>query len=98
MAFGLYNGGEILMAWASIERHILIFNDRWMITKRGTFLVHYLPLILILSYIFFFIFMLFFIFLCENTYTYDLPVCNAYPCYQNDPVVGAYDCIDIILY
>lgn len=91
IAFAIYNGGQILMAWAAVERHILIFNDRWLITRRGQFLVHYLPLILILLYIFIFYIYVFFIFSCENTYDYDLPVCNAYPCYQGDSIVGVWD-------
>jgi hypothetical protein len=93
VAFGLYNGGQILMAWAAIERHILIFNDRWMITKRGRFLAHYFPLIFILFYIFIFYIYVLFIFPCENTYAYDLPVCNAYPCYQDDSIIGTWDFI-----
>ncbi|CAF1527111.1 unnamed protein product [Adineta ricciae] len=93
IAFGLYNGEQILMAWASIERHILIFNDRSLTTKRGRFFAHYLPLILILSYIFIFYVYALFIFPCENTYSYDLPVCNAYPCYQDDPILGRWDFI-----
>jgi ABC-type dipeptide/oligopeptide/nickel transport system permease component len=81
------------MGWASIERHILIFNDRWLATKSGRFLAHYLPLIVILIYIFIFYIYVLFIFPCENTYAYDLPVCNAYPCYQNNPILGMWDFI-----
>jgi hypothetical protein len=64
-----------------------------MTTKRGRFLAHYFPLIFILFYIFIFYIYVLFIFPCENTYAYDLPVCNAYPCYQDDSIIGTWDFI-----
>jgi hypothetical protein len=39
------------MAWLAIERHILIFHDRWVSNRRGRFLFHYLPLIILVTYI-----------------------------------------------
>jgi len=87
----LYNGEQILMAWASIERHILIFNDQWMIRKRGRFFSHYLPLIVIVSYVFVFYIYVLFIFECENISAYNFPVCNAYPCYQDNSILGIWD-------
>lgn len=62
-----------------------------MTTKRGRFYAHYLPLILILSYILIFYVYAFFIYPCENAYEYNLPVCNAYPCYQDGPIIGIWD-------
>ncbi|CAF1254485.1 unnamed protein product [Rotaria sordida] len=47
---GLYVTQMVLVCWASIERHILIFHSRWMMTKKKLFFIHYLPLILILLY------------------------------------------------
>jgi hypothetical protein len=91
VAFTLYNGQQILMAWTAVERHIFIFNDRWMRTKRGRFFGHYLPLIVILSYLFIFYIYAFFLYPCSNTYEYNLPVCNAYPCYQDGPIIGVWD-------
>ncbi|CAF1144156.1 unnamed protein product [Adineta steineri] len=90
-AFAFYNGQQILLAWTAIERHILIFNSQWATTKRGRFFSHYLPLILLLLYISTFYSYVLLIFPCENTYEYDLPVCNAYPCYQNDLILGTWD-------
>ncbi|CAF1200626.1 unnamed protein product [Adineta ricciae] len=37
-------------AWATVERHILVFHHHWMTTKRQRFFIHYLPFILILTY------------------------------------------------
>lgn len=93
VAFGTYNTVQILMAWASIERHLLIFNDRWTTTKRGRFFSHYLPLIFIIIYTFIFYLYVLFILPCENTYLYNLPQCNAYPCYQSDSIFGTWDFI-----
>jgi hypothetical protein len=93
VSFGMYNGGTILMAWASIERHILVFKYRWISTKRGRFLVHYFPITILLLYIFIYYIYVLFFFPCENTYDYTLPICNAYPCYQADSFFGMWDFI-----
>jgi len=45
-----YTTQMIGIAWASIERHILIFNSTWLVTQRKRFLWHYLPLIIICIY------------------------------------------------
>ncbi|CAF1247497.1 unnamed protein product [Adineta steineri] len=39
-----------LVGWASVERHILIFHDQWVSTKKKRFFIHYLPLIFIVLY------------------------------------------------
>ncbi|CAF1076200.1 unnamed protein product [Adineta steineri] len=93
VTYGLYNGEQIFLAWAAIERHILIFNAQWMLTKRGQFYAHYLPLIVLLLYVLLFYTYAIFLFPCENTYDYTLPVCNASPCYQDDPIMGMWDFI-----
>jgi hypothetical protein len=93
VSFGMYNGGTILMAWAAIERHFLIFNSQWILTERGRRFVHYFPLTLLLFYIFIFYIYVLFFFPCENLYHYTLPLCNAYPCYQADSFLGVWDII-----
>jgi len=40
----------LLFAWATIERHILIYHDKWVLTKTKRFFVHYLPIIIIIIY------------------------------------------------
>ncbi|CAF4798814.1 unnamed protein product [Rotaria socialis] len=45
-----YVGVARLVAWASIERHILIFHDQWVLTRAKRTLIHYIPIILILVY------------------------------------------------
>ena len=43
-------------AWASIERHILIFHSQWVLTQKKRFFVHYLPLVGVLMYCFIYYF------------------------------------------
>jgi hypothetical protein len=81
------------MAWLAIERHILIFNDGWVATRRGRFLAHYLPLIIILMYFILFYSIAFFFIPCENTYDYSVPVCGASPCYQEYGILGMWEFI-----
>lgn len=50
--YGCYSTKMILFSWATIERHILIFHDRWLVTEKKRFLLHYLPMIIILLYCF----------------------------------------------
>ncbi|CAF1476510.1 unnamed protein product [Adineta steineri] len=40
----------ILLAWATIERHILIFHDRWVSTKTKRMFLHYLPIVFLILY------------------------------------------------
>ena len=89
--FGFYIGGVILMSWLAIERHILIFNDGWVSTRRGRFLFHYLPLILILMYIVLFYGIAIFLLPCRNTYEYSVPVCGASPCYEEYGILGMWE-------
>ena len=47
-----YSTRLVDFAWASIERHILIFHSHWISTKKKRFLVHYLLLITLMIYSF----------------------------------------------
>ena len=88
---GFFNGSLILMAWLAIERHILIFHDRWHANRRRRLLFHYVPMLVLAVYILlFYIYGVFFL-SCENTYDYTLPVCGTVPCYQLNGVVGMWD-------
>jgi hypothetical protein len=91
--YGFYIGGIILMLWLSIERHILIFHDGLVANRRGRFLFHYLPLILLVTYICLFYIIVLFILPCENIYDYTVPVCGASPCYQSYGILGMWEFI-----
>ncbi|CAF1642711.1 unnamed protein product [Adineta ricciae] len=61
-----YSTQLIGFAWASIERHILIFHFRWLSTKTRCFLLHYFPLIVLFTYCFVYYFILTIFPLCED--------------------------------
>ncbi len=73
--WGLYITQTILFAWATIERHILIFHDGWVSTKKKRFFIHYLPLIFLLVYCLLFYIIVFFFSPCRNGYDYSLAFC-----------------------
>jgi hypothetical protein len=59
----IYVATSKLVAWASIERHILIFHDKWVSTKKKRVFVHYIPLVAIVGSIMRLLFVYFNIFL-----------------------------------
>ena len=65
----------LLFAWASIERHILIFHDRWISTRKKRFLGHYLPVIIISLYWFIFYSFVYFYPSCKNTFDSSQMIC-----------------------
>ena len=80
----------LLVAWATIERHILIFNDRLMKEKRWRLLLHYFPIIasllyglIIYSYTFFFP-------PCDNQYFDSYDACM-FPCLWLNPDFGFFE-------
>ena len=56
--YSCYSMQLVGFAWASIERHILVFHSHWISTKKKEFFVHYLPLITLLVYSFTYYFVL----------------------------------------
>ncbi|CAF3638976.1 unnamed protein product [Rotaria sordida] len=90
---GLYNGFTIIMSWSSFHRYLFIFHDRLFLQGKKRFVFHYLPLIILLLYI-----LIFYIYViifppCKNTFDYALPVCNDYPCYLDNVVLGIWDSV-----
>jgi hypothetical protein len=47
---GLYTTQLIIFAWGTIERHILVFHNQWLSTKKKCFYIHYLPMIILITY------------------------------------------------
>ena len=79
---GIYAIGVVLLTWFAIERYILIFHDRWVINQRGRLLFHYLPLTVIITYLFLFYVIGVFFLPCENVYDYSSLYCGVYPCLE----------------
>jgi hypothetical protein len=80
MDIGMFNLRGFLMAWASIEQHILVFHDQWLSTPKKRFFVHYLPLISIIIYCFTLYIIVIFFSPCQNVYIYTQEWCSI-PCY-----------------
>ncbi|CAF4125344.1 unnamed protein product, partial [Rotaria sordida] len=90
---GLYNGFTIIMAWSSLHRYLFIFHDQIFLQGKKRFVFHYLPLSILLLYI-----LIFYIYViifppCKNIFDYTLPVCNDYPCYLDNLVLGIWDSV-----
>jgi hypothetical protein len=78
--WGLYTTHTILFAWATIERHILIFHDQWISTRRRRFFVHYLPLLVLVCYCLLFYVVILFVVPCRNAHLNMFMICM-FPCY-----------------
>ena len=70
------------MAWASIERHILVFHNQWLISRRNRILFHYFPIVAIILYLCTFYTILIFFAPCQNVFYYDQFVCSGACAYQ----------------
>ena len=88
---GFYNTAALVLAWASIERHILVFHNSWVSTRRKRFFCHYAPLGFLLLYsTIYYTFVLFFP-PCTQMFVYTLPVCAASPCHLLHPILGLWE-------
>ena len=81
----------MLMAWASIERHILIFHQNWIVTNLQRWLLHYLPLIILSVYPGVFYAVIFFIVPCDVPFDYTLTGCGVYSCIYNNLAISLWD-------
>ncbi len=91
--FGFYDACTVILAWASFERHILIFHSNLIATKRRVILIHYLPLIFISLYLsIFYVYIIFFP-PCKNEYDFISPVCAANPCFLSVPLLAIWSLV-----
>ncbi|CAF4090622.1 unnamed protein product [Rotaria sp. Silwood2] len=93
VGFGFYYTCCMLAAWASIERHIFVFHDQWLASRKGRLLAHYLPLVFIIVYMSSFYIVGIFFPPCDNTFDYTSPMCGGVPCYSMHPIIGVYDAV-----
>ncbi|CAF2556814.1 unnamed protein product [Rotaria sp. Silwood2] len=76
----------MLVAWASFERHILIFHDRLLRKKWKNICLHYAPpFIIIIYYICYFLYTNIF-YPCEHSFDFQSPLCG-HPCYVFDKIL-----------
>ena len=89
IAIGFFNLIAMLLAWAAIERHILVFHTSLVNTQKKRLIFHYIPLVLTIIYCLIVrIYSLYFP-PCETIYDYTQPWCG-YPCF--------YGVIDFLTY
>ncbi|CAF3704886.1 unnamed protein product [Adineta steineri] len=88
---GLHISITLFFAWATIERHILIFHDRLVSTKQKIFVYHYFPIILIFCYCICYIFIVIIFPPCENTFDYTAIVCGYPLCYYDNQFLTIWD-------
>lgn len=48
--YPLYSLQITLFSWATVERHILIFHNQWVSTRKKCFFVHYVPIVFLSIY------------------------------------------------
>lgn len=86
----LYVVHTMLFAWATIERHILIFHDRWLSTRRRRLFLHYLPLIVVPLYLLILYIVMYFFPNCENNVRPSYLLC-IYPCLYDIRMISMWD-------
>jgi hypothetical protein len=80
--WGFYYTVEILLLFTSIEWHILVFHSQMLATQRKRFLLHYLPMLLIVLFIMTFYSIIIFASICANSFDYTYDLCGIYACYE----------------
>jgi len=83
----------ILFAWTTVERHILIFHDRWVSTRIKVILVHYLPIAFLSLYCLCYSIVVIIVPPCENRFNYSRVVCGHPLCYYENTFVALWDTI-----
>ncbi|CAF3405794.1 unnamed protein product, partial [Rotaria socialis] len=82
-----------LFAWATIERHILIFHSHWIGTKAKRFFLHYFPIgAIVIYYLIYYSFVFFYPF-CESSFEVFLAGGFHIPCVFDHTVLGMWDLI-----
>jgi hypothetical protein len=76
----MYIAVYILMAWASMERHIFVFYPNLFRTKTKRIYFHYIPLAICILYPAIFYFVMFFILPCPYSFYYAYKTCSRYSC------------------
>ncbi|UJR13283.1 hypothetical protein I4U23_000302 [Adineta vaga] len=78
------------IAWASFERHLLIFHASVFNIKWKNVCFHYMPPIFIIIYMVAFYIYAIFIYPCENPMDIETNKCT-FSCYLSDPFLGMWD-------
>ena len=84
--YSLIGMSLFLTATASIQRHILIFHSSWLKLRWARILLHYVPLLISMTYPPLFYIVLMFLYPCEVYFDISEGWC-AYPCYLDNAVL-----------
>ena len=89
----LFIATTMLVAWATIERHILIFHDQWVSNRTKRLAFHYFPLLFLLFYCLALHFIVIFFPPCENTFDYTQVICGHPLCFYDIRGAALWDVI-----
>ncbi|CAF1189743.1 unnamed protein product [Adineta ricciae] len=87
----LYTSTAKLIGWASVERHILIFHENWIATRRRRFFIHYTPIILIVTYGVVLYSIITPINYCKRPFYYFMAMCGYYSCVYDSATFTLYE-------
>ena len=90
---GLYTSELIILAWATIDRHIIAFHYRWLSKKEIRFYIHYFPLILLISYCLLWHSMVILIPSCIKIHNQSSSDTILYPCIFEYPIIKYFDVV-----
>ena len=91
--FTSFTSQIIVFAWATIERHILIFYYQCVSSRRKRFLFHYLPMVVLLIYVSLYCLIIIYFPPCENLYFHSYINGVPVPCAIDKTFIGKYDLI-----
>ncbi|CAF3393123.1 unnamed protein product [Rotaria sp. Silwood2] len=87
--YGGYAISAMLLAWASFERHILIFHDHLLRSKWANICLHYAPPFVIIIYVVAFYISALYFYPCRNLVNFQSFACGN-DCMRNYPAALAY--------
>jgi hypothetical protein len=90
---GLYITTTIFFAWATVERHILIFHDRWVSTRIKRRFIHYFPIGFLSLYCLCYSLVVIILPPCKNIFDYTQVVCGYPLCYYENASVALWDVV-----
>ncbi len=91
--YAFYSAQIALFAWATIERHILIFHDKWIATRKKRLFIHYIPIAAISIYCFIYYCLIYFGPFCENSFDSFVAGGIYIPCLFSRTFLGTWDLI-----
>lgn len=89
--YALFTTQLMLVAWATLERHVLIFHDKWLKTKRQRFFFHYFPITAILIYCLIFYSVVIFGSFCKNNFVSYLAGGYIIPCAYTNAILTVWE-------